>query len=158
MLSGTLTQCQVHASSPIFCLPRLVHVELSLAREVNQSYHRIFPIFKFENGSRTTCSRFTTLTFRALHGNHIVMVTLAVYPRLLWTTLTISVRFVFRHPNPSITNDLHDLPQWFHWNVYIYVIVNRQGSHNIRNGIAWAQPGHGTFTWTHQKFESFKKI
>ena len=25
----------------------------------------------------------TTLTFRALHGNHIVMVTLAVYPRLL---------------------------------------------------------------------------
>ena len=24
----------------------------------------------------------TTLTFRALHGNHIVMVTLAVYPRL----------------------------------------------------------------------------
>ena len=44
--------------SPIFCLPRLVHVESSLAREVNQSYHRIFPIFKFENGSRTTCSRF----------------------------------------------------------------------------------------------------
>ena len=54
-----------------------------------------------------------TLTFRALRGNHIVMVTLAVYPRLLRTTLTISVRFVFRHPNPSITNDLHDLPQWF---------------------------------------------
>ena len=25
-----------------FCLPRLVHLELSLAREVNQSYHRIF--------------------------------------------------------------------------------------------------------------------
>ena len=24
----------------------------------NQSYHRIFPIFKFENRSRTTCSRF----------------------------------------------------------------------------------------------------
>ena len=28
----------------------------------------------------------------------------------------------------------------------IYVIINRQGSHNIRNGIAWAQTGHGTFT------------
>ena len=24
------------------------------------------------------------------------------------------VRFVFRHQNPSITNDVHDLPQWFH--------------------------------------------
>ena len=55
----------------------------------------------------------TTLTFRALHGNHIVMVTLPVHPRLLSTTLTISVRFVFRHPNPRLTNDLHDLPQWF---------------------------------------------
>ena len=31
---------------------------LSLAREVNQSYHRIFHIFKLENRSRTTCSRF----------------------------------------------------------------------------------------------------
>ena len=45
-------------SSPSFCLPRLVHVELSLARDVIQSYHGIFPIFKFENRSRTTCSRF----------------------------------------------------------------------------------------------------
>ena len=26
----------------------------------------------------------------------------------------LSVRFVFRHPNPSLTNDLHDLPQWLH--------------------------------------------
>ena len=42
-----------------------------------------------------------TLTFRALRGNHIVMVTLAVYPRLLRTTLTISVRFVFPHPKPK---------------------------------------------------------
>ena len=37
------------------------------------------------------------------------------------------VRFVFRHQNPSITNDLHDLPQWFHVfatfliNIYIYI-------------------------------------
>ena len=30
------------------------------------------------------------------------------------TTLTFSVRFVFRHQNPSFTNYLHDLPQWFH--------------------------------------------
>ena len=30
----------------------------------------------------------TTLTFRALHGNHIVIVALAVYPRLFSTTLT----------------------------------------------------------------------
>ena len=42
IFSSTSTQCQVHASSTIFCLPRLIHVELSLAREVNQSYHRIF--------------------------------------------------------------------------------------------------------------------
>ena len=30
----------------------------------------------------------TTLTFRALRGNHIVTVTLAVYPRLLLSTFT----------------------------------------------------------------------
>ena len=30
----------------------------------------------------------TTLTFRALHGNHTVLVTHVVYPRLFWTTLT----------------------------------------------------------------------
>ena len=60
---------------------------------------------------------------------------------------------------------VYDLPQWFHVCatslidikiIIFYVIVNR-GSHNIRNGIAWAQTGHGTFTWAHQKFESFKK-
>ena len=45
-------------SSPSFCLPRLVYVELSLAQEVIQSCHRIIPIFKFESRSRTTRSRF----------------------------------------------------------------------------------------------------
>ena len=59
--------------------------------------------------------------------------------------------------NPSITNDLHDLPQWFHVfcyisykDIYIYthVIVNRQGHHNIRNGTVWAQTGHSTGTCT----------
>ena len=34
------------------------HVGLSRASEVNQSYHRIFPIIKFENRSRTTRCRF----------------------------------------------------------------------------------------------------
>ena len=29
--------------------------------------------------------------------------------------------------------------------MYIFVIMNH-GRHNIRNGIAWAQTGHGTFT------------
>ena len=29
--------------------------------------------------------------------------------------------------------------------MYIFYIMNR-GSRNIRNGIAWAQTGHGTFT------------
>ena len=33
MLSSTLTQCQVHASSPIFCLPRLVHVVITCSRD-----------------------------------------------------------------------------------------------------------------------------
>ena len=51
--------------------------------------------------------------------------------------------------------------------IYIYVIINRQGRHNIRIGIVWAQTGHSTGTCTaalcvielgtHQKFESFKK-
>ena len=52
---------------------------------------------------------------------------------------------------------VYDLPQWFHVlryiifsilfrYIYIHVIMNRHGSHNIRNGIAWAQTGHGTFT------------
>ena len=30
--------------------------------------------------------------------------------------------------------------------IYICVSINRHGSHNIRNGIASAQTGHGTFT------------
>ena len=30
----------------------------------------------------------------------------------------------------------------------IYVIINRQGSRNIRHGIAWAQTGHSTCTST----------
>ena len=32
MFSSTLTQCQIHASSPIFCLPRLVHVVITCSR------------------------------------------------------------------------------------------------------------------------------
>ena len=61
---------------------------------------------------------------------------------------------------------VYDLPQWFHvcatslylhMYKYFYVIMTRDGRHNIRNGIAWAQTGHGTFTRTHQKFESFRK-
>ena len=49
-----------------------------------------------------------------------------------------------------------------------HVIMNRHGSHNIRNEIEWAQTGHSTGTctatllvvelWIHQKFESFKNI
>ena len=52
--------------------------------------------------------------------------------------------------------------------LHIYKDIWRHGHHNIRNGIVWAQTGHGTCTctatlcviepWTHQKFESFKKI
>ena len=55
---------------------------------------------------------------------------------------------------------VYDLPQWFHvfllylLHIYIYIlhiyvytcVIMTRGSHNIRNGIAWAQPGHGTFT------------
>ena len=35
-------------------------------------------------------------------------------------------------------------------NIYIHirVIMNRQGHHNIRNGIVWAQTGHSTGTCT----------
>ena len=69
------------------------------------------------------------------------------------------VRFVFRHQDPIITNDLHDLPQWFHvfatflTDIYVYtnmlyVIMNRHGHHNIRNGIVWVQTGHSTCTCT----------
>ena len=32
--------------------------------------------------------------------------------------------------------------------IYKHVIMNRHGSHNIRNGIAWAQTGHSTGTRT----------
>ena len=46
-----------------------------------------------------------------------------------------------------------DLPQWFLFfcyicYIYIYVIVNRQGHHNIQNGIVWVQTGHSTCTCT----------
>ena len=71
------------------------------------------------------------------------------------------VRFVFRNQNPSITNDLHDLPQWFYAFCYIsdkyiniflkkglYVIMTRHGHHNIRIGIVWVQTGHSTGTFT----------
>ena len=30
--------------------------------------------------------------------------------------------------------------------MYIYVIMNRQGHNNIRNGIVWVQTGHNTGT------------
>ena len=55
---------------------------------------------------------------------------------------------------------VYDLPQWFHVfaasllfiqiyiYIYIYVIMNRHGSHNIRNGIVWVQTGHSTCTCT----------
>ena len=33
-------------------------------------------------------------------------------------------------------------------NIYLYVKVNRQGHHNIRNGILWAQTGQNTCTCT----------
>ena len=119
------------------------------------------------------------------------------------------VRFVFRHPNPSITKRtrtrtctctctcactctctctcicisvcvcesesvcvfhvyvresvrvcahvyFYDLPHWYFFfcyiseniHIYIRVIMNRQGHHNIRNGIVWVQKGHSTCTWT----------
>ena len=32
------------------------------------------------------------------------------------------VRFVFRHQDPIVTNDLHDLPQCFH--VFCYILIN----------------------------------
>ena len=53
-----------------FCLPKFAQVGLQRASEVHH--------FEF----------LTTLTFRALRGNHIVTVTLAVYPRLLLSTFT----------------------------------------------------------------------
>ena len=39
----------------------------------------------------------------------------------------------------------HLLPKKY-IHIFVHVIMNRHGSHNIRNGIAWAQKGHGTFT------------
>ena len=47
------------------CLPKFAHVGLSLDPEVHQRNPWILPIFKFENKSRTTCSRF--LQVFALH-------------------------------------------------------------------------------------------
>ena len=41
-----------------FCLPKFAHVRLSRASEVHQRNTWIFPIFKFENRSSTTSSRF----------------------------------------------------------------------------------------------------
>ena len=32
--------------------------------------------------------------------------------------------------------------------IYTYVIMNRHGHHNIRNGIVWVQTGHSTCTCT----------
>ena len=51
---------------------------------------------------------------------------------------------------------VYDLPQWFHVfatsltyiYIYIEVIMNRHGSHNIRHGIVWVQTGHSTGTCT----------
>ena len=52
--------------------------------------------------------------------------------------------------------NVYDLPQWFHVLLHFFyfsdicgrVIMNRHGSHNIRNGIAWAQTSHSTGTCT----------
>ena len=40
-----------------FCLPKFAHVRLSRASEVHERNFWIFPIFKCENRSRTTCPR-----------------------------------------------------------------------------------------------------
>ena len=37
---------------------------------------------------------------------------------------------------------------FFHIYIYIHVIMNRHGSHNIRHEIAWAQTSHSTCTCT----------
>ena len=74
-------------------------------REVHQRNFGIFPTFKVENRPRTTCHRF-----------------LQIVAQLSDTAEGIScrmVRFVFRHQNPNITNDLHGLPQWLH--VFCYI-------------------------------------
>ena len=64
------------------------------------------------------------------------------------------VRFVFRHQNPSITNDLHDLPQWFHvfstflMNFYIQFLflscheLSRTPQHSKWNCVGANKPQH----------------
>ena len=55
------------------------------------------------------------------------------------------VRIVFRHQDPSLTNDLHAT---FHNDFMFFLLMNRHGHHNIRNGIVWVQTGHSTCTFT----------
>ena len=55
-----------------FCLPKFAHVELSRASEAHRRNFWIFPIFKFENRSRTSCHRFLqsfALPDKACAGN-----------------------------------------------------------------------------------------
>ena len=43
------------------------------------------------------------------------------------------VRFVFRHQNASFTNDLHDLPQWFHVFVFFFFCKHFRTSHTFHD-------------------------
>ena len=120
-----------------FCLPKFAHVRLSRASEVHQRNFWIFPIFKCENRLGTTDPSNDSL-----------------YPIKPFSSSSPEESCGGNQQNPSITNDLHDLPQWFHVfatslvYIYTHVIVNRQGHHNIRNGTVWAQTGHSTGTCT----------
>ena len=41
-----------------FCLPKFAHKGSSHAPDIHRKNHRMLPMFKFENRSRTTCPRF----------------------------------------------------------------------------------------------------
>ena len=96
----------------------------------------------------------TTLTFRALHRHKQISLicNVNVY---VYVNVNVYV-YLVEYVRECAHLYVYDLPQWFHvfcyispiFDIHIYkhVIMNRHGSQNIRNGIARAQTGHGTFT------------
>ena len=93
-----------------FCLPTISHIKLSRSPEVHRK--KPWDLTHLQSENRSIINMF--------QNPPIIRFTWWSYwaPVILRdTAIRIScqmVRFVFRHQNPSITNDLHDLPQWFH--------------------------------------------
>ena len=88
--------------------------------------------------------RLTTLTIRALHGNHIVMVTLAVLPALVVNHFDNQCSICLSPPKPKYNERFARPSTMVFIEMYIYVIVkpSRKPQHSKWNCVGTTRPRH----------------